>query len=91
MCYPTPLCGVLSTVEEGSQDEEQTNKKVVEGEDLGHHGPLPAQPGHSKQPASQNCPRTRTCQPDKERGQAINKTFQKRTTGSKGTTTIFWT
>lgn len=89
MCYPSPLCGVLSTVKGGSQDEEQTNKKVVEGEDLGHHGPLPAQPGDGKQPASQNCPRTRTCQPENEREQAINKTFQKGTTESKGTTTIF--
>lgn len=69
-CYPHPLFGAFSTVEGGGQDEEQTNEKVVEGEDLGHHGPLPAQPAGSKQPSSQNCSRTRTRQPDSSRGQA---------------------
>lgn len=64
LSYLPPLGGVFSTVEASSQEEEQTNKKVVEGEDLCHHGPLPAQPGHSEQPSSQYCSRTRTCQPD---------------------------
>lgn len=72
--YPHPLFCAFSTVVGGGQDEEQADKQVVEGEDLGHHGPLPAQPGGSKQASSQNCSRTRTCQPDSNRGRAT-RTF----------------
>lgn len=50
-------------METGHQEEEKANEKVVEGEDFGHHRPLPAEPGHGKQPSSQDCSRSRTCQP----------------------------
>ena len=46
--YLCSLGGVFCTLEAGGQEEEHTNKEVVEGEDLCHHGPLPAQPGHSE-------------------------------------------
>lgn len=69
--YLPPLGGVFSTVETGNQEEEQTNKKVVEGEDLCHHGPLPAQPGHGEQPSCEHCTGTWTRQPDGDGGGAF--------------------
>lgn len=47
-----PLAGRFSAMEAGSQEEDQTDKEVVEAEDFCHHRPLPAQPGHGKQPPS---------------------------------------
>lgn len=52
--YPTPLGGTICTVEAGSQGEEPNEE--VEGEDLGHHRPLPAGPGHSKHPPASTAP-----------------------------------
>lgn len=66
MIYLLPLGGVLGTVEAGSQEEEQTNKKVVEGEDLCHHGPLPAQPGHGEEASCQHCSGAGPLQPERE-------------------------
>lgn len=65
--YLSPLGGIFGTVEAGRQEQEQADKKVVEGEDLRHHGPLPAKPRHGEQPSGQDCPRTRTCQPESGR------------------------
>jgi len=64
-------------VEAGGQEEEKANKKVVEGEDLCHHGPLPAEPGHSKQPSSQDCTRFRTCQPDSVEEEGLIVTLER--------------
>lgn len=47
-----PLAGIFGPMKAGSQEEDQTHEKIVEGEDFCHHGPLPAQPGYSKQPPS---------------------------------------
>lgn len=62
-----PPAGTFSTMEAGSQEEDQTDKKVVEGEDFCHQRPLPAQPGYSKQPPSQYGPGSWTCQADSYR------------------------
>lgn len=66
--YLPPLSGVFSRVKAGRQEEEQTNKKVVESENLCNHGPLPAQSGHSKESSSQYCTRAGTCQSDSDGG-----------------------
>lgn len=57
MAYSTSLGVIFSTVKTGSQEEEQTNKDIIKGEDLCHHGPLPGQSRHSKHASSQYCSR----------------------------------
>lgn len=69
--YLPPARGAFSAVKTGGQGEEEANEQVVEGEDLRHHRPLPAQPGTSKQPCSQDGTRSRTAQPEKQEDKGL--------------------
>lgn len=75
--YFLPLGGVFSAVEAGGREEEQTDEKVVEGEHLCHHGPLPAQPGHGEEPSGQHRSGAGARQPASERRRPVHRVYSK--------------